>query len=728
MAQLLQYMCGIVGVFRKEKSLKLVKNALSAIKYRGKDGVGFYSEDNQLDDCKACFAIGHALHSVVETVRQPLIDELTDSFFLTNCEIYNWQELNKRYDFQAKNDSELLFKFVLKNGVNEKTLSELDGVYAFALVIDNKLYIARDIIGEKPVWYSHSEGLSFASEKKALEKIGCININELNPRKILIYDIKEDQLSLIEREFFSIEKETKESLAEIEKKISVLLKNAIEKRIPNRKFGLLFSGGIDSTVIATILKTLKKQKTKNEKTKKDKINSACDFICYTTVIDDPALKEPKDLAYAKLAAKKLGLMLKIIKIKPTEVEKLLKTIVPLIEDSNVIKAEVALTFFSACAAAKKDGCKVLFSGLGSEEIFAGYQRHKESDNINKECISGLLKLYERDLYRDDVVTMYNGIELRLPYLDISLVRYALNIPGRYKIKDGVEKYILRKAAEQMGVPDEICRRKKKAAQYGSNATKIIDKLTKKSGFKFKSEYMKTFYPTHNLRLGALVSSGKDSIFAMHIMLRQNYSIPIMITIKSKNPDSYMFHTPTIELVKLQSEAIGIPVFVGETPGEKEKELDDLKKIITEAKKRYKLDGIITGAIFSNYQRERIEKICDSLSLKIFSPLWHINQETLIREIISNGFKFIMTKIACDGLDKSWLGKEITVKDVDKLVDLNKKIGINIAGEGGEYETLMVDGPLFKKKIEITNSKIIEEDRNSAVLIILNAGLNYDKKY
>jgi diphthine-ammonia ligase len=686
-------MCGIVGVFGKEKALEMSKKSLSAIEYRGKDGLSFYSGRN--------YSVGHALHSIVGNVKQPLVDEDTDSVFLSNCEIYNWKELNKKYRFNAKNDSELLFKLALKLGV-EKSLSELDGVYAFALLTKNMLYVARDIIGEKPVWYSHADGFCFASEKKALEKIGAVDINELNPRKILEYNIKEDTLALAERVFFSAENETKESIAEIEKKVISLLKKSVEKRIPQRRFGLLFSGGIDSTVIAKCLKDLKK-----------------DFICYTTVIDDPALKEPEDLAYAKSTAEKLDLALKIVKIKPDEVESLLKKIVPLIEDSNVVKAEVALTFFSACAAAKKDGCKVLFSGLGSEEIFAGYQRHKESNNINKECISGLLKLYERDLYRDDVITMYNGIELRLPYLDTSLVKYALTIPEKYKIKDGIEKYILRKAAENIGVPEEICARKKKAAQYGSNATKLVDRLTKKAGFKYKSEYMKTFYPTHNLRLGALVSSGKDSIFAMHIMLRQNYSVPCMITIKSKNPDSYMFHTPTIDLVKLQSEAIGIPVFVGETQGEKEKELIDLKRIILEAKNKYRLDGIITGALFSNYQRERIEKICDSLSLKIFSPLWHINQETLVREILSNGFKFIMTKIACDGLDKSWLGREITLNDVDKLVLLNKKIGINVAGEGGEYETLMVDGPLFKKRIEIGEFEIVEENKNTAVMKVLD---------
>ena len=159
------------------------------------------------------------------------------------------------------------------------------------------------------------------------------------------------------------------------------------------------------------------------------------------------------------------------------------------------------------------------------------------------------------------------------------------------------------------------------------------------------------------------------------------------------------------------------MFVGETKGVKEAELKDLKRTLAEAKKRYKLDGIITGALFSNYQRGRIEKICDSLSLKIFSPLWHMNQETEMREILANGFKFILTKVACYGLDKSWLGRVITEKDIDKLVELNKKLKLNIAGEGGEFETLVIDGPIFKKRIEITDSEIVEEDENTALLVV-----------
>ena len=419
------------------------------------------------------------------------------------------------------------------------------------------------------------------------------------------------------------------------------------------------------------------------------------------------------LIFAKKVAKELNLDLKVIEIK--DIKPYLEKIIPLIEDTNVTKVGVALPFFVACEQARKDGCKVIFSGLGSEEIFAGYERHKNSNDINKECLSGLLKMYERDLYRDDVITMYNNLELRLPFLDKKLIEFVLNIDGKYKINEKNNKLILREIGKDLGLKKEIYNRKKRAAQYGSNFHKAL----KKSGKRDISGYLKKYY-SYNLRLGALVSGGKDSIYAMYVMMKQNYKIECLVTIKSKNKDSFMYHTPTIDLVRLQADSLGIPLIIQETWGEKEKELEDLKIVLKLAKKKYHIDGVVHGGLFSDYQRKRIEEICDSLGLKIFSPLWHMDQEKEIREVIRNGFEFIITKVACDGLDKSWLGRIITEKDVDKLVKIK---GINVAFEGGEAETLVVNCPIFSKKIDIKDYEIKCEKLYNAHIFIKKAMLN-----
>lgn len=661
------------------------KEGIRNISYRGQDACNI-----ELDTYGA---IGHCLHALVSNVEQPFSNE--KFVFLTNCEVYNWKELPN-----SRNDAEALFFHLADSNDIDASLKKIDGVYAFALWNKNlnKLFLARDILGVKPLWYYYepvSGAFAFASERKALISQGLEKayVRELNPRKIIIYDVANKELNEFEREFFKL-KETKDSKEKIVDKTEKLLLNAIKKRIPEgRKVGLLFSGGIDSTFIALVLKKLK-----------------VPFTCYTAGLKEEGLKDPEDLEWAKKIAKELDLDLKVIEIPLKEVPKYLKKILPLVEDNNVVKAGVALPFYLCAEEAAKDDVKVLFSGLGSEEIFAGYERHKKSYNINEECLSGLRKIYERDLYRDDVITMKHTIELRLPFLDKRLVEYALNIPKKLKLDDKSNKIVLRMVAKKLGLNEEFADRKKKAAQYGSNFDKAIQKLANKEK-KSKSEYLRKFFDEGNVRLGVLMSTGKDSLLAAQIMKEQNYDLKCFITITSDNKDSYMYHGPNTHLAEMQAEVAGLPVIIMNSKGEKEKELKDLKKAIKEAVEKYKIEGIVNGALFSNYQRKRIEKICDEIGIKCHSPLWHMDQEKEVRLLLDKGFKFIIVKIAAEGLDKNWLGREIKEYHIEKLKELNRKFGFNIAFEGGEAETFVVECPLFKGRIVITKANIHMEKIN-----------------
>ena len=183
----------------------------------------------------------------------------------------------------------------------------------------------------------------------------------------------------------------------------------------------------------------------------------------------------------------------------------------------------------------------------------------------------------------------------------------------------------------------------------------------------------------------------------------------------------MFHTPNINLTTLQAQALRLPLVTQVTEGNKEEELADLEQAINQAVKQFHLEGIVTGAVESVYQSERVQRICHSLDLWCFNPLWKKNQKVLLEELIIRGFKVIISGIFAYPLDGKWLGKQIDTDIIHKLIQLQSEYGISPSGEGGEIETTVLDAPLFQKRIKILSSKV-ETRGNSGVLRIEQAWL------
>ena len=208
--------------------------------------------------------------------------------------------------------------------------------------------------------------------------------------------------------------------------------------------------------------------------------------------------------------------------------------------------------------------------------------------------------------------------------------------------------------------------------------------------------------------------------ALYYALQEKEDVKYLLSMKSKNDESYMFHVPNIHITDLLAEALDIPIMSVETDGIKEEELEDLKRAF-ENLKGLGVEAVYTGALYSVYQKSRIEKLGSDVGLKIISPYWHVNELDYMREIVSLGFKIIICGVAAWGLDESWLGRIIDDKTIDDLVKLNEKYHINIAFEGGEAETLAVDGPIFKKRIKILKDKK-EWHLDSGVYIIEDAVL------
>jgi len=224
-----------------------------------------------------------------------------------------------------------------------------------------------------------------------------------------------------------------------------------------------------------------------------------------------------------------------------------------------------------------------------------------------------------------------------------------------------------------------------------------------------------------MRLAALFSGGKDSAYALHLARQDGHEIACLITIESKNDESYMFHVPNIRLARLQAEAAGIPLIWKATEGVKELELKDLEDAIVEARDDFGIEGVVSGAIYSKYQRSRIDEMCQRLGLESISPLWKRRPKDVLEGMVDEGFEVIMSAVAADGLGGEWLGRVLDKAAIAELACLHDTCYVCTGGEGGEFETLVLDAPFFKKKLVILKDEK-EFHRDSGVYRVLEARL------
>ncbi len=249
------------------------------------------------------------------------------------------------------------------------------------------------------------------------------------------------------------------------------------------EIGVVFSGGIDSTLIAMLAARF------------SRVTAYCCGIA----------KSP-DLGYVD-ECRNLDLKIKVIELDPGEIERSLVGIIQAIDDINPVKVSVEIPFYFASKKAKEDGLSAMLCGQGADELFGGYNRYlsllPDYDAVGRMMREDVGNIYAQQISKDIAVCKVNGVELRTPYMDEEFTDYVLEIPVELKLHevknspefscvdtvDGgrfIRKYILRKLGEEVGVPDAILNRRKKAAQYGSGTWKVFDKIARQRGFKEKA--------------------------------------------------------------------------------------------------------------------------------------------------------------------------------------------------------------------------------------------------
>ncbi|MEQ9618543.1 MAG: asparagine synthase (glutamine-hydrolyzing) [Deltaproteobacteria bacterium] len=477
-------MCGICG-FIDDDDIPLSDNLnmLERIRHRGPDQVGVYLdgeirtglgiEDLEFDKRDGNISLAQARLEIVggRDGVQPVSGERTT--LVHNGEIYNHKELRKllqHRDMSSESDSEILVHLIEEYYTGDlldavkKAMPLLDGMYAFAITDGKSLVLARDPIGKKPLYFTNGFPFYFASERKALVS-GNGNLKRVMPGKLV--EVRNNEIKI--HDGYEIEKPPIE-INDMDEALNAY-EDAFERSMDKRVYGLdkvgvLFSGGIDSVLVARALQ-LKGLK----------------VTCYTV-----GTRGSSDMEMALKAAKELGLDIRVEYLTENLIRKYLAEIIEAIELNGLLQVEVAIPMYIAARKCSEDGHKVMFSGQAADELFAGYTWYR--DVVKDEghlCLHNKLwedidKLYEDTLEREDRMAMAHSIEIRAPFLDRELIRTAMRIAPHLKLNNADDVYgkrVHRELALRKGIPREFAYREKSPAQEGTGIHEMIESIAAK---------------------------------------------------------------------------------------------------------------------------------------------------------------------------------------------------------------------------------------------------------
>ena len=225
-----------------------------------------------------------------------------------------------------------------------------------------------------------------------------------------------------------------------------------------------------------------------------------------------------------------------------------------------------------------------------------------------------------------------------------------------------------------------------------------------------------------LKLAALFSGGKDSTHAIYLAEQRGFTVTTLVTARPARADSHMFHTPNLDITRLAAKAMGRNHLEVTVSGEPEQEVQELEAALKPLVKAGEIDGLVAGAIASDYQWARVNAVGHALGVPVHSPMWRVDPERVLRDEVASGLKFMIVAAQSEGLDSKWLGHTFDGEFVGRLIAQAAEFRFNCAGEGGEYETLVTDGPLFKERIRVEAYHVLEGE-TSAYFVVDEAVLD-----
>jgi len=451
-------MCGIVGLFGESDETS-VRSMLQKISHRGPDGEGC----QQLDDVEA--VLGHRRLAIIDPAggHQPIPDVHAPDrrAIVSNGMLYNYRQLRERFSaepFVTSSDAESIFKVCLTDDV--AAVDQLDGMFAFLVVKEDRLIAARDPIGIKPLYFARADGrLLFASEIKAFEGVST-DVEEFPAGHVLTADLNTGECLL--EPFFEVP-EPRSAICDAATAAAAIretLEDSVVKRLQSDvPLGCFLSGGLDSSIITAL---------------------ACRHQpdMHTFAV---GLEGSSDLLAARRVADFLGTQHHELRIAADDVRQALPQILYHLEsyDRDLVRSAVPCWFVSQLAA---EHVTVVLTGEGADELFAGYAYHKSYHDgaaLMQELHRSIGAMHNVNLQRVDRMTMAHGLEARVPFLDRDVIDLGMQIAPELKLPPGAvsgdEKWILRKAFEDL-LPREIVWRDKEQFDEGSGLSVLMQQI------------------------------------------------------------------------------------------------------------------------------------------------------------------------------------------------------------------------------------------------------------
>ena len=378
-------------------------------------------------------------------------------------------------------DAEAVAKKLAKNRKEaiKNLIEESEGCFAFVVAEAGKIIAGRDVMGVHPFYYGEStDFVALASERKALWRIGIKTVNSFPPGNMAFVDGNGFKFKPIKTLAYSEAKQT--TMRTAAEKLHKFLQCSVKEKVSGLKeVAVAFSGGLDSSVIVSLAK-----------------DSGADVhLIYVSLKNQPETEQ------AKKAAETLRLPIHVYIYNEEDVEKILPKVLWLIEEPDPIKASIGIPFYWTAEKTAEMGFKVMLAGQGADELFGGYQRYIHdylaygSEKLHETLFKDVLKMYETNFERDFKICNYHNVELRLPFATYQIAEFATRLPVELKIEmkdDGLRKLVLRQVAENLGLPQFIVKKPKRAIQYATGINKTLKKLATEKGISMKEYMQKTF--------------------------------------------------------------------------------------------------------------------------------------------------------------------------------------------------------------------------------------------